>query len=182
MTNLCTGAHRNHLQTHLSCYKTAPFHLCWDSIALHVLFVWFRELDVACFSLTPCETTSSFHWMHWHSSENNCWQVWPCWCCNEWGKHCMLWTKHALKRIWTLRILASILHFWSVAHFNKTVFKGGSPKLGESQALGESLRLSPIMGESLKLSPKSGESFRAESFNMKELWHIFTYVRNSPLK
>jgi len=36
----------------------------------------------------------------------------------------------------------------SVGHFNKTVFNSGSPKLGESQGLGESLRLSPILGES----------------------------------
>jgi len=57
----------------------------------------------------------------------------------------------------------------SFAHLNKAVFKGGSPKLGESQGLGESLRLSPITGESLKLSPKLGESFGGESFNMTEL-------------
>jgi len=57
----------------------------------------------------------------------------------------------------------------SVAHFDKAVFVGGSPKLGESQGLEESLRLSPIIGESLKLSPKLGESFRGELFDMKEL-------------
>jgi len=68
----------------------------------------------------------------------------------------------------------------SVGHFNKTVFNSGSVKLGESQGLGESLRLSPILGESLKLSPKIGESFRWELFKMKELWHFFTYVQNSP--
>jgi len=70
---------------------------------------------------------------------------------------------------------------WSVGHFNKTAFNSESPKLGESQGLGESLRLSPILGESLKLSPKIGESFRGELFNKKELWHFFTYVQNSPL-
>jgi len=47
----------------------------------------------------------------------------------------------------------------SVAHFDKAVFVGGSPKLGESQGLEESLRLSPIIGE----------SFRGELFDMKEL-------------
>jgi len=46
---------------------------------------------------------------------------------------------------------------------------GAPPKLGESQASGESLRLSPVTGESLKLFPESGESFRGELFNMKEL-------------
>jgi len=57
----------------------------------------------------------------------------------------------------------------SVAHLNKAAFKGGCLKLGESQGLGESLRLSPIIGESFKLSPKLGESFRGELCNMKEL-------------
>jgi len=58
----------------------------------------------------------------------------------------------------------------SVGHLiRQSVLKGGSPQLGESQGLGESLRLSPILGESLKLSPKLGESFRGELFNMKEL-------------
>jgi len=70
---------------------------------------------------------------------------------------------------------------WSVGHFNKTAFDSGSPKSGESQGLGESLRLSPILGESSKLSPEIGESFRGESFDMKELWHFFIHVQNSPL-
>jgi len=47
----------------------------------------------------------------------------------------------------------------SVAHSNEAAFKGGSPRLGESQGL----------GESFKLSPKLGESFRGELFNTKEL-------------
>jgi len=55
---------------------------------------------------------------------------------------------------------------WS---FNNAVLKGGSPKLGESQGLGESLRLSPISGESSKLSLELEESFGGESVNMKEL-------------
>jgi len=62
----------------------------------------------------------------------------------------------------------------SVGHLNKTVFNSGSPKLGESQGLGESLRLYPILGQSLKLSPKIAESFRGELFNMRELWHFFS--------
>jgi len=48
-------------------------------------------------------------------------------------------------------------------------FDSGSPELGKSQGLGESLRLHPVSGESLKLSPKMGEGFRGESFDMKEL-------------
>jgi len=74
------------------------------------------------------------------------------------------------------------MFLWSVAHLNKAAFKGWSPKLGESQASGESLRLSPVIGESLKLSSEQGESFSGESFNMKELWHVFTCVQNSPPK
>ena len=66
-------------------------------------------------------------------------------------------------------VLLCVISQRCVGHSNKTVLKGGSPKLGESQGLGESLRLSPILGESLKLSPKIGESFRGELFNMKEL-------------
>jgi len=68
----------------------------------------------------------------------------------------------------------------SVSHFDKTAFNSGSPKLGESQGLGESVRLSPILGESLKLSPKTGESFGGELFDTKELWHFFACVQNSP--
>jgi len=47
--------------------------------------------------------------------------------------------------------------------------------------LGESLRLSPVSRQSSKLSPETGESFRGESFNMKDVWHFFTCVQNSPL-
>jgi len=57
----------------------------------------------------------------------------------------------------------------SVGHFDKTALDSGSPKSGESQGLGESLRLSPVLGKSSMLSPKTGESFRGESFDMKEL-------------
>jgi len=57
----------------------------------------------------------------------------------------------------------------SVGHFNKTVFNSGSPKSGESQGLGESPRLSPVLGESSKLSPKTGESFGGELFDIEEV-------------
>jgi len=66
---------------------------------------------------------------------------------------------------------------WS---FNNAVLKGGSPKLGESQGLGESLRLSPISGESLKLSPKTGESFRGELFNMKSCDIFLLVFKTAP--
>jgi len=60
-------------------------------------------------------------------------------------------------------------HIRSLAHFDEAAFEGGPPKLGESQGLGESLRLSPISGESSKLSLELEESFGGESVNMKEL-------------
>ena len=54
---------------------------------------------------------------------------------------------------------AQCLLVWSRAHLNKAVFEGGSPELGESQGLGESLRLSTVIGE----------RFRGVLHNMKEL-------------
>jgi len=58
---------------------------------------------------------------------------------------------------------------------------GGSPTLEENTKIGENLRLCPNIEETLKLSLKLGGSFRGE-FVQKELWHIFTQARNSPLK
>ena len=76
---------------------------------------------------------------------------------------------NAIMEVWLLQSYRNASRPRSVAHLNEAAFKGGSPKLGESQGLGESLRLSLVLGESSKLSPKTGESFRGESFNMKEL-------------
>jgi len=76
---------------------------------------------------------------------------------------------NAIRDVWLLQSYRNASRPRSVAPLNKAAFKYGSPKLGESQGLGESLRLSPVIGESLKLSPKLGDSFRGELFNMTEL-------------
>ena len=65
-----------------------------------------------------------------------------------------MWASEVSTKITTVLLQRPMGHFnsycRSVGHFNKTVFNSGPPKLGESQGLGESLRLSPILGESLK--------------------------------
>jgi len=82
-------------------------------------------------------------------------------------KSALAWTVHHQDTVPTSKTS------WSFAHSNNLqhsrLFESGSPTLGESHGLGESLRLSPVTGESSKLSPELGESFRGESFDMKEL-------------
>jgi len=65
------------------------------------------------------------------------------------------------------------MNYRSLAHLKKAVFKGIKGWIPKIR------RESRIRGE--RLSPIIGESFRGELFKMKELLHIFTYVRNSPL-